>query len=386
MKKHRLLALLLCGVMVLGLAGCKQNDDTPAEPTPPVESQTPERPDNFVDNSDGLGDIPDEQRYDLDGTAGLVLGVRDERVFLGSDGFATRFATNLLSGDPESDGSKGLPLAWIWDRVDYIQLADKQYKLSDLVRPRSEGFQVLEMLARDFGVTVYTADPETGALTGAEHKGSLSGDELREAYSERQDMDDYTVCAYYLDARMSGMDAENQSKARGILESEHGVDSDQVLDGTLAVMLYYDTDGYDMYYNVAMIAPGYFQDAKDFENNMNANARHDITKCHMMVDGTTAIGFVNQVFIRCDTDTVPDHTIDPPESGSGSRIEDGAPDGAEQNPTGNPDADKPGEMNPVPQPSGQDEAPSENGTGQEPAGESSEPAGGRNTSGAQSGN
>ena len=87
-----------------------------------------------------------------------------------------------------------------------------------------------------------------------------------------------------------------------LLKEKYNIDHSSALDGSLAVMLYYDTTGHDLFYAVAASAPDYWTDAADFETNMNAHVKHDITKCCAIMDGDRPVGFVNQVFIRCDQD------------------------------------------------------------------------------------
>lgn len=340
MKKRTIAALLACGILILGLAGCGKKDETVDGPDGPdqVETDYTEAPDNYVDLGEGLENLPDEQKYFLDEEADVVIGVRDENVYYRGEGFNTRFAIAMLSPNPEGDNSQGLALARFWDRIDHVRFGGHEYAISDLARPRTEGFQVLEKLAADFGVVKYAVD-EDGILGEAEMLGSLSGEALREAYSEREDFEDYTVCVYYLDARMSGMDEAEQAKCRAILKEKYGTETDQYLDGTLAVMLYYTTDGHDSNYNLVAIAPSYWKNSEDFAANTDSRIRSDITNCHMMVDGINPVGFVSNVFIRCDTDTVATGTvaIEKEDPGYGSRLEDGSPAGADTVPHGNAD-------------------------------------------------
>ena len=335
MKKRQIMAFALCAVMVLGLAGCKkdggiQDASGGQSESQPAGSTAPDKPDGFVDNGTGIDEIDEAYLFESDLDAGITLGRRDSSVYCAGEPMGLMFATNLITADPDGDASEGFPLARIWNRVDHVRFGSHEYKLDELVRPRDQGFQVLEMLAADFGVVQYKQDPETGSLEGAAKLGSLSGDALREAYSERSDQDGYTVCVYYLDAAMNGMPEEDYTACRTKLKEAYGTDTDQYLDGTLAVMLYYDTEGYDMYYNIAAIAPTYWESVDDFAKNMDSAVRHDTTNCHMVVDGDVKIGFVNQVFIRCDKDSVPDGIWTP--DTDDSRIEDGAIDGADKTP------------------------------------------------------
>lgn len=333
MKKKtwpRIAAAILAGAMVLSLAGCKKGEDENKKNPDPAQTEKIEAPDSYVDNTIDIGDFRPEELIMTDDEAGVVIGNMDEQIYWNGAGFNPKFAANALLTDSSEDAEQnGLPLARFWDRIGGVNLGGKTYAITDLVRNRNDGFQVLEMLVKDFGVDKY--DPETGDLVECLGK-DLSGDALREAYSERGETDDYTVCAYYLHAEMSGMDAGEYAKAREALENKTRTDHDSILDGTLAVMLYYDTDGYDMYYAIVACAPGYFENAADYEANMNSGLRYDITNCNMLIDGR-AVGFLNHVFILCDQDEVPTKTIPSknydPSNTSAGRLEDGDMGGAD---------------------------------------------------------
>lgn len=308
--KRRAAALLLAGATMAGLlSGCGKDGDAPVGGTDPGSSQTeaPEAPDGFVDNSVDPGAYKESEIYYTDPEKSAIIGVNEEQVYYKGSGLNLRLAVNMISSDEYEGGSApGLPVSAIRDHVDYIRLGDREYQLDDLVRPRTDGFAVLERLAADFGVDKYAED-ENGMmyLEGCLGK-ELSGDGLREAYSERADFEDYTVCVYYLHARMSGMDQAEQDKCRAMLQEAHGIDHSSLLDGTLAVMLYYDTNGYDLFYTVAVSAPCYWKDSEDFRANPDSQLRHDITNCMLMMDGSRPVGMVNQVFIRCDQDVLPE--------------------------------------------------------------------------------
>ena len=333
MKKKtwpRIAAAILAGAMVLSLAGCKKGEDDPTKASDPSQTDKIEAPEGYVDNSVDIGEFRPEELIMTDDEAGVVIGNMDEQIYWMGAGFNPKFAANALLTDSGEDAEQnGLPLARFWDRIGGVALGGKTYGITDLVRTRGEGFQVLQMLAKDFGIDKY--DPETGELVGCLGK-DLEGDALREAYSERADFDEYTVCVYYLHAEMSGMEDGEYAKAREALENKAGTDHDSILDGTLAVMLYYNTDGYDTHYAVVASAPGYFENAADYEANMTSGLRYDITKCHMLVDGR-AVGFLNHVIILCDQDeipagTVPSKNYDPSNANTG-RVEDGDMGGTE---------------------------------------------------------
>lgn len=329
---HRLAAMALAGMMALSLAGCNKGGSTDGtDGTDPSTSQgqVSGAPDGYVDNTVDPGAFKPEELIMADTTAGVVIGNMDEQIYWNGSGFNPKFAANALMTEsgPDAD-SKGLPLARFWDRIEDVNLAGKAYKLTDIVRTRGEGFQVLSMFAADFGIDKY--DPETGALSECLGK-DLTGDALREAYSERSDFEGYTVCVYYIHAQMSGLSDEEHEKAAGALKDKKGTDHDHVLDGTLAVMLYYDTEGNDAYYAVVASAPGYFESADDYTANMDSGLRYDITNCNMMVDDRP-VGFLNHVIILCDQDEVPTATVTydkPSDNGSCGRIEDGDAGGTE---------------------------------------------------------
>lgn len=320
---------LLAAAMCLSMAGCggKEPDEATSPTDATVEATAePEAPEGFVDNTIEVEDYTEDELYLIDGD--WILGVRDENVYLNGAGFQSRFAVNMLT----TDGSGGLGIAGIRDKADFVQLGDMRYGIDDLVRSRTEGFQVLSMLAADFGVDRYEVD-ESGEVSLAECMGTgITGDALREAYSERADLDDYTVCVYYLHAQMSGMEETEYGKCKDILESEYGIDHSSTLDGTLAVMLYYDVNGYDMFYTVAIASPNYWTDSADYKANMLNGIRHDISKCYLSMSGIP-IGFVNQVFLRCDTDAVSERTANDTEPESGdeadvtAEVPDEAPEG-----------------------------------------------------------
>lgn len=318
-------ALLLAAALLLPMAGCGKDEPEPDDGPVPGQVSIEAPPEGFVDNTEGIGDYRPEELVMAAPDTGTVIGAMDEQVYYNGAGFNARFATNLLSTSVDDGGDAyGLAMRLFWDSVEGITFGDKTYAASDLVRPRDEGFAVLGMLASDFGIDKY--DPETGTLIECLGK-NLSGEELRGAYSEREDFDDYTVCAYYLHAEMSGLDPRERTGALDALAAARGTDHDQNLDGTLAVLLYYTTGGEDLYYTIAASAPGYFESAEDYAANMDSKLRHDISKCRMDIDGRP-VGFVNQVFILCDQDEVPDHTAEMPDgdgvgAGAGGRIEDG---------------------------------------------------------------
>ncbi|MCM1296572.1 MAG: hypothetical protein NC311_13630 [Muribaculaceae bacterium] len=340
MKKWKTITcLLLSAGLVFGLAACGQNGADSGGGTEPSETPYDQPPEGFVDNEVDVGSYTEAELYFTDPDRNAIIGVNDEAVYYKGSGFQTRFAVNMITSNDGSQSS-GLAAGLIRDRVDYVQFGDVQYQLDDLVRARGEGFQVLKQMAADFGVDKYGLD-ENGSMQLESCMGSdLTDDELREAYSEREDFEDYTVCVYYLHARMSGMGQSEYDKCREELKSAYGIDHSSLLDGTLAVMLYYGTDGYDLFYTVAVAAPGYYESCDDFKANLNNQARHDITKCHMMMDGSKPVGFVNQVFIRCDQDEAfgpadLNHTETSPGPADGGSA---ASSGGETGDAGQPDA------------------------------------------------
>lgn len=325
-KNTRLAALLLAMLLAAGcLSGCDKKDPAaPEDGTAGYQTGTmddfEEAPEGFVDNTVDPADYTEAELYFTDPEKNAIIGVTDRQAYYGGVGSQSRFAVNMISSG--TGDVAGLSAAAIRDRTDYVQFGDIKYGLDDLVRPRTEGFAVLEMMAADFGVDIYAAD-ENGTVYLDRCAGKdLSGEELREAYSERADFEDYTVCVYYLHAHMNGMDQASYDECRSILEEKYGIAHSSVLDGSLAVMLYYDTTGHDLFYAVAASAPDYWTDAEDFEANMNAHVRHDITKCCMVMDGDHPVGFVNQVFIRCDQD-------EPFPTDHAEEAETGGPDEAE---------------------------------------------------------
>lgn len=301
-KRKLMAAVTMCVAMAM-LAGCQPNQEGPSS-SKPYEESAESAPEGFVDNGADLSSYTDDELYFTDPEKSAIIGVNDEQVYYNGAGFQSRFAVNMITNGPE--GSAGLPVESIRDRVDHIVFGDVTYSIDELVRPRTEGFAVLERMAADFGIDVYGEDEDGNVLLKECMGKDLSGDALREAYSERADFEDYTVCVYYLHARMNGMSQADYDACRKTLSDNYGIDHSSLLDGTLAVMLYYDTTGHDLFYTIAASAPGYWSDPDDFANNLDNGMRHDITKCHMLMDGDHPVGFVNQVFIRCDQDTVSD--------------------------------------------------------------------------------
>ena len=64
-----------------------------------------------------------------------------------------------------------------------------------------------------------------------------------------------------------------------------------------------------MFYTVAISAPGYWTDAEDYAANMDSSIRHDISRCHMMMDDVIPVGFVNQCFLYCADDEAMTKTV-----------------------------------------------------------------------------
>lgn len=301
-KKLRKLACLLLAIgLVLALAGCNKQLNNLGEEDEGYAQVPEEEPVGFVDNEIDPGEYSDEELYFTDPDKNAVIGVKDETVYYNGTSFNLRFAVNMITSN-SGDKSVGLAAGAIKDRVDFVRLGDKTYGLDQIVRSRTAGFEVLSMLSADFGIDIYALD-ENNEVVLAECAGKdLAGEELRSAYSERADFEDYTVLVYYIHAQMNGMDAGEYNKCRELLGEKYGIDHSSLLDGTLAVMLYYDVNGYDIFYAIAAASPGYWTDSKDFEANMENSVRHDITNCCMVMTDGTPVGFVNQVFIRCDQD------------------------------------------------------------------------------------
>lgn len=323
----KLACLLLAMCMALGLAACKKTGDDPVGDgyaTAPNEA-----PDGFVDNEIDPNAYTEDELYFTDPEKNAVIGVKDETVYYNGAGFNLRFAVNMITSDGEK--SVGLAAGAIKDRVDLVRFGDKEYTLDQLIRPRTSGFEVLSMLAADFGIDIYGLDENNNVVLAACMGKDLTGEELREAYSERADFEDYTVLVYYIHAQMNGMEGSEYNACRDMLGEKYGIDHSSLLDGTLAVMLYHDVNGYDLFYAIAAAAPGYWNDASDFEANMDNSLRHDITNCCMILDGGTPVGFVNQVFIRCDQDV--------PYGDTGSSVQDDAGENADGDADENTDGD-----------------------------------------------
>lgn len=297
--RKKILAILVMAAMITSLAGCKKDDDTnnTTNATTTVHGQVTEAPEGFVDNTENKYALTNEELYmtisDID-----RMAMRDDTVFADGDGFQFRFTTNLLCTDPTvtpETNSDAISVAAIKDHVTEIKIADKTYKIDDLCRDNLSGIDVLKMFSKDFGVNVYTDE-----MTKVEHKGDITDEEaLRSAYSERVEYEDYTVCAYYFDAKMNNLDDKTYDKYREAYNAKYNIDTSESLDGTLAVMMYYDISGHDYFYAIAISAPTYWDSEENFNANMNVNVRKDITNCHMKFDNNTSVGFVNGMVITC---------------------------------------------------------------------------------------
>lgn len=303
----RAAAAALSAVLLMGaLTGCNAKKDpgpgdTSAETGVTGDASDFEtKPDGFVDNEIDPSDYTEEELYFTDAGKNVIIGVNDGNTYYGGTPLQTRFAVNMISSGEGS--TAGLPADAIRDRVDYVRFGGMQYKLADLVRPRTDGLAVLKMLGDDFGIDIYGADEDGNVQMLQTGIKGLDGDGLRETYSERADFEDYTVCVHYLHACMHGMAESDYEKCVETLKSKYGITYSSMLDGTLAVMMYYDTEGNDLFYAIAAAAPGYWESPEAFAENPDGQTTHDITNCCMVLDGDHPVGFVNQVFIRCDQD------------------------------------------------------------------------------------
>lgn len=298
MKKKMLIGCLVA-MSMLSLAGCGKGDkgESLVETGMQVEEQVTEAPEDYVDNSADKYAYTDEEMYaSFDENR---IAVHDEQIFADGIGFQYRFTTNLISTDPNvspDTNKEAISIDSIKDHVENIVLGNKTYSLNDICKDSTAGLEVVKMFAEDFGVNIYD---ENGVLI--ERKGNITDEAaLREAYSQRSDFENYSVCAYYFDAKMNSFDEETYQKYRDLYREANGTDTSTSLDGTLAVLLYYDTTGHDYFYTIVVTAPSYYDSEENFKANMNvANVRTDITNCRMIMDNGINIGFVNNMAIQC---------------------------------------------------------------------------------------
>ena len=304
MNKKRIFTIVLIGMMLAAMTGCSNNTDnnssanTSSNTSSDTTSET-SAPDDYVDNSVTSNplDYTDSELYANIGDIANIA-TRDEQVYINNEGFQYRFTTNLLTTDKsgnESTNAGAVCISDIKDHVSKIVIGNKEYTYSDLIRDKTQGLEVVKMLSQDFGINIHD---ENGILT--ERKGNITDTaELRNAYSDREEFEDYTVCAYYFDARLNNLDSETYKEYREEYNKKYNTDTGAYLDGTLAVLLYYDTKGNDYFYSIVLSAPTYWNSKENFMANMNNNVRKDISKCYMEFDNELKIGFVNKMTIMC---------------------------------------------------------------------------------------
>lgn len=284
-----------CAACIL-LAGCSGGDETGNPDTGEATGIAP--PDNYADNSEDPGDTGNILEYtsgELHASIGGIDGaaVRDEQAYISGEGFQYRFAANLMTAD--NNGSAPC-ISDMKADIEKIRIAGKEYGYDDLIRDKTQGLEVVKMLAEDFGVNKCDG---SGVLI--ERLGNVQDtDELRNAYSDRVEYDSYTACAYYFDARMNDLDDDTYDEYRRLYARKYDTDTSECLDGVLSVILYYDTDGHDYFYTIVLSAPTYYSSRKNFEANMRTNIRKDITNCHAELKDGLKVGFVNRTAIMCD--------------------------------------------------------------------------------------
>ena len=307
MNKKRIFTAGLLSVMLLTMTACNNDDQSTttlitsdAAPESTTSAQVTTPPDNYVDNavtsSDQLDYTYDELYANIGGIANVA--VRDEQVYLNNEGFQYRFMTNMLVTDMTTDNNANTGTVCITklkDQIKTIKIGDYEYTYDQLIRDKTQGLEVVKMLSKDFGINIHD---ENGILV--ERKGNIEDtDELRNAYSDREEYEDYTVCAYYFDAKLNNLDDETYQKYRDEYKTKYETDTGTYPDGTLAVLLYYDTEGHDYFYSIALSAPTYWDSEENFKANMNNNVRKDITNCYMEFNNNLKVGFVNRMVIMC---------------------------------------------------------------------------------------
>lgn len=290
-------AAAVCCILLASIAGCSKeegNSNSSGSSTDTNISDgtgiTP--PDNYIDNSpsDPL-EYTSSEIYSSIGNIGGAA-IRDEQAYIDGEGFQYRFTANLLT--TETEGTAPC-ISDMKKDIGKIIIGNKKYDYDDLIRDKTQGIEVVRMLAKDFGVNICDG---TGKLI--ERKGNIQDtNELRNAYSDRVEYDDYTACTYYFDAAMNDLDADTYARYREKYAKKYGTDSSEYLDGILAVILYYDTSGHDYFYSVVISAPTYYSSEKNFEANMNTNIRKNITYCHAELENGLRVGFINRTAIMC---------------------------------------------------------------------------------------
>lgn len=312
MNKNRIFTLMLMAAMTLSLSACnndKENTDVSSTTTTSSESiheQVTTPPDSYVDNSvtENPLDYTDSDLYDSIG--GIEnIAYRDEQVFINNEGFQYRFATNLLVTDSEN-GNNAADITLLKNDIEKIVIGDKEYSYDQLIRNKTDGIEVVKMFSEDFGLNICEGD---GTLK--ERKGNITDiDTLRNSYSDRVAYDDYTVCSYYFDVKLNNLDDETYTKYRNACAEKFGTDTTKYLDGTLAVMLYYDTSGHDYFYAISLSAPTYWDSEANFLANMQNNVRKDISKCYIDFKDNPNVGFINDTVIMCSGDLNTDTTTE----------------------------------------------------------------------------
>ena len=295
-------ACLLCAVITASVAGCSKKDSDNSSGDSSIVSSMDNN--SGGDNSgtgiggdngsnSGTGDPLEYTPSELYSKIGSVqdAAYRDESVYIDGEGFQHRLDRALISTE-KTEGGEELYYGDIESGISKIVLGDRSYAPGDLIKDKTKGFDVLKTLVEDFGLNICDSD---GTLI--ERKGDVSdSDGLRSMYSDRVEFDEYTVCTYYIDARMGNYDEETYVKYREAYAEKNGVEGGVALDGQLAVMLYYDTAGHDYFYTIVVRPPTYFIDEKNFMANMNANiSRPDVTRCRIDTKDGLAIGLCGGV-------------------------------------------------------------------------------------------
>lgn len=289
--KKRFMVMLLTSMTVLSVTGCgKKNTDIT------VQEQVTDAPDGYVNNGADLEKYTEAELYFSVGDERMA--VREESLFSEGDGFQFRFVTNVLSTDPAvnpNDNNGAISIANMKDQIENFKIAGETYTYDDLCRSGDQGFEVLKMFSEDFGVIKFDSENNT-----VEHLGNLTDEaSLKDAYSEKQDYEDYSVLCYRFDAKMNNLDDTTYDKYRDAYTVAYGVDTGVALDGTLAVMIRTNTEGMCIGYDILLEAPTYWNSEENFNANMNVMVRRDITNCHMLLTDGVQVGFVNNVAISC---------------------------------------------------------------------------------------
>ena len=292
--KKRFLAVLLASMAILSVAGCGK-EEAPVVSGNDIQEQVTEAPDGYVDNSVDVGSYTDAELYFSIGDERMA--VRDETLFSEGDGFQFRFATNVLSTNPDvnpEDNNGAISIVNMKDQIANFNIGGNIYTYDDLCRTGDQGFEVVKMFAEDFGVMTFNEDGTVNRLGNITDEATL-----KTAYSESADYEDHSVLCYRFDAKMNNLDAETYDAYRAAYLEAYGVDTSVSLDGTLAVMIRTNTEGYCVGYDIVIDAPTYWDSEENFNANMDVTVRRDITNCHMMLTDSVQVGFVNNVAISC---------------------------------------------------------------------------------------